>query len=193
MNRTLILVGVLASTAFVALAPCAVANTAWYVDAVHGSDGNNCKSAPTACKTIGHAISLASSGDSVFVAGAPNNEHLSVGIAVNVIATGAAATTIDANAAGRADAIPSAGTADSQPLPVDLLQEPLAMGFGSQASANACFPLGHSCTRGLTGQCCTGSMCGYRNTCCDRPLRNEICASNAECCSSNFCYNHRCM
>src|SRR3974390_777903 len=105
MNRTLILVGVLASTGFVALTPCAVAHTAWYVDAVHGSDGNNCKSAPTACKTIGHAISLASSGDSVFVAGAPNNEHLSVGIGVNVVGTGAATATIDGNAAGRADAI----------------------------------------------------------------------------------------
>jgi len=105
MNRTLILIGVLASTAFVALAPCAVANTAWYVDGVHGSDGNNCTSAATACKTIGHAISLTSPGDSIFVAEAIYKERLSIGISLNVIGSGARTTIIDGNAAGTVIAV----------------------------------------------------------------------------------------
>lgn len=127
MNRTLILVGVLASTVFVALAPCAAASKLGNVDAVHDNDGKS-----------------------------------------------------------------QTGAADPQPVPFDFLKKPLAIGFGSQASANACLPLGHSCNR-QNNQCCPGSMCGYRNTCCDRPLRGEICASNAECCGSNFCYHNRCQ
>ena len=44
--------------------PMAWAGT-WYVNGVGGGDGNSCMSSETACKTIGHAISLASSGDSI--------------------------------------------------------------------------------------------------------------------------------
>jgi len=40
----------------------------WFVDGIHGSDTNSCKSPQQACKTIGQAISLASSGDSVVIA-----------------------------------------------------------------------------------------------------------------------------
>ena len=49
-----------------ALAPAAVATT-WYVNGVTGSNSNNCMSPTAACKTIGHAISLAASGDSIMV------------------------------------------------------------------------------------------------------------------------------
>jgi hypothetical protein len=110
MNRALILVGLLSSTVFVALAPCAVANTAWYVNGVHGSDGNNCKSPSTACKTIGHAISLASSGDSVLVAAATYRERLSIGISLTIDGSGASTTIINGNAAGTAVVISSAAT-----------------------------------------------------------------------------------
>src|SRR6516225_1460098 len=54
--------------ALLAVTSAAFAATTWYVDGVNGSDSNNCKSPTTACKTIGHAISLASSGDSISVA-----------------------------------------------------------------------------------------------------------------------------
>src|ERR1700686_1044632 len=53
---------------FVALAPRALASTTWYVNGVNGSDTYNCLSSESGCKTIGHAISLASSGDSIKVA-----------------------------------------------------------------------------------------------------------------------------
>ena len=36
---------------FLTLAPTALASTTWYVDEVHGSNGNNCKSRASACKT----------------------------------------------------------------------------------------------------------------------------------------------
>lgn len=55
---------------FLAAAPAAMAGTTWYVNGVSGSDGNDCKSATSACKTIGHAISLTDSGDSIKVAAA---------------------------------------------------------------------------------------------------------------------------
>lgn len=60
---------------FSALAPVAFASTTWYVNGVSGSDSNPCKSLTTACKTIGHAISLAASGDSIMVAGATYTEN----------------------------------------------------------------------------------------------------------------------
>jgi hypothetical protein len=49
------------SALLLALAPAALASNTWYVNGVTGSDSNNCMSPTTACKTIGHAISLASS------------------------------------------------------------------------------------------------------------------------------------
>jgi hypothetical protein len=65
--RTLILTGLLLPGLLVALPPCALASATWYVDGLN-NDANNCLTAQTACKTIGHAISLASSGDSIIVA-----------------------------------------------------------------------------------------------------------------------------
>jgi hypothetical protein len=80
---------------FLALAPTALASTKWYVDGVHGSDSNNCKSPRTACKTIGHAISLASSGDSIMVAAANYTESLTIGFSLKVVGSGANTTIID--------------------------------------------------------------------------------------------------
>src|SRR5580700_129928 len=87
LNRTVVpILGVL-----MMLSP-ALAST-WYVNGVSGDDGNNCKTKNTACATIGHAISLAASGDTIQIAAATYQENL--GIPFNLRLNGAkAATTI---------------------------------------------------------------------------------------------------
>jgi hypothetical protein len=77
------------------LAPTAAASTTWYVNGVSGSNSNTCTSPTTACKTIKHAISLASSGDSIMVAAATYNENLTIGLSLKVIGFGASAPIID--------------------------------------------------------------------------------------------------
>jgi len=72
-NNTRLMIAVLS---FV-LTPAALAGT-WYVNGVSGSDSNNCLASTAACKTVGHAISLASSGDSIRVAAATYAEHLTL-------------------------------------------------------------------------------------------------------------------
>jgi predicted outer membrane repeat protein len=70
-----------------------VLGSTWYVNGVSGDDGNNCKTAANACGTIGHAISLAASGDTIQIAATTYQENLS--IPVNLTLNGAkAATTI---------------------------------------------------------------------------------------------------
>jgi hypothetical protein len=66
-----------------------------YVDGVNGSDMNNCLSSESACKTIGHAVSLASSGDSIMVAAATYSENLTIGTSLTLIGSSAATTIID--------------------------------------------------------------------------------------------------
>ena len=85
---------------FSPLAPAALASTTWYVNGVSGNDSNNCKSPLTACQTIGHAISLASSGDTIRVASAIYSEHLTIGISLNVLGAGASTTIIDGGSSG---------------------------------------------------------------------------------------------
>jgi hypothetical protein len=94
LGFTSLLLGVL----FLALAPTALASSTWYVDGVNGSDSNDCKSPQTACKTIGHAISLASSGDSIMVAAETYTENLTIGISLKVIGSGPTTTIIDGGA-----------------------------------------------------------------------------------------------
>ena len=86
---------------FSALAPPAFASTTWYVNGVSGSDGNSCKSPTTACKTIGHAIALAHSGDTVMVAAATYFEHLTIGISLNVLGAATGTTILDGGGNGR--------------------------------------------------------------------------------------------
>lgn len=69
----------------VALPPVALASTTWYVNGANGNDSNNCQTAETACKTIGHAISLASSGDSILIAAGLYQEHLTIAVNLNLI------------------------------------------------------------------------------------------------------------
>ncbi len=80
---------------FLAVAPTAVASTTRYVNGVTGSDSNNCLSPTTACKTIGHAISLSVSGDSISVAAATYKENLGIDFNLNILGSGAATTIID--------------------------------------------------------------------------------------------------
>jgi hypothetical protein len=77
-----------------AAVPAALAST-WYVNGVSGSDSNNCTLPTTPCKTIGRAILLAASGDTVMVAAATYTENLTINITVKVIGSGASTTIID--------------------------------------------------------------------------------------------------
>src|SRR6266581_3049732 len=79
--------------------PAALAST-WYVNGVSGSNSNNCTSPTTPCKTIGRAISLAASGDTVTVAAATYTENLTINIIVKVIGSGANTTIIDGGGVG---------------------------------------------------------------------------------------------
>ena len=87
--NSLLLAGILT------LAPTALAVTTWYVNGANGSDSNNCMSPLTACRTIGHAISLAHSGDSIMVAAATYYEHLTIGLNLTIFGSSAQTTIID--------------------------------------------------------------------------------------------------
>jgi hypothetical protein len=100
MRHRLAFTNLLLAALFLALAPTAMASTTWYVDGVHGNDNNNCKSPQTACKTIGHAISLASSGDSIMVAGATYTENLTIKFRLRIVGSGAKRTIIDGGGNG---------------------------------------------------------------------------------------------
>src|SRR5215471_1078977 len=80
---------------FFALTSTALASTTWYVDGVSGSDGDNCTSATTACKTIGHSMSLAASGDTIKVAAATYTENLTIGINLKILGSGAKTTFVN--------------------------------------------------------------------------------------------------
>ena len=98
-NRTVFMSFVLLAL-FLALAPAASARNTWYVDGVNGSDTNDCKSSVTACKTIGHAISLCSSGDTIMVAPATYTENLIINFSLKIIGSGAATTIVDGGGIG---------------------------------------------------------------------------------------------
>jgi hypothetical protein len=83
----------------------AAMSTTWYVDGVSGKNTNNCKSHLTACKTIGHAISLASSDDSILVASATYFENLTIGLSLKIIGASASTTIIDGRGVGRVIAV----------------------------------------------------------------------------------------
>jgi len=91
--------GLLQMVLLLVLAPLASATT-WYVNGVSGNDNNNCLSATTACKTIGHAISLAASGDSIIVAAATYTENLTIGVSLKILGSGATTTIIDGGGVG---------------------------------------------------------------------------------------------
>jgi hypothetical protein len=84
---------------FMVLSPTALASTTWYVDGAQGNNNNDCKSSQTACKTIGHAISLSASGDSIMVAAATYKEHITIGISLTITGAGTSTTSWMADAA----------------------------------------------------------------------------------------------
>src|ERR1700730_6442393 len=84
---------------FLVLGPAALASSTWYVNQVNGSDKNNCKSPQHACKTIGHAISLASSGDSIMIAAATYRENLTLNFSLELIGAGARTTIVNGRGA----------------------------------------------------------------------------------------------
>jgi hypothetical protein len=83
-----------------ALVPTSVASDTWYVNGVNGNDSNPCKSSASACKTIGHAISLASSGDSIMVGAATYGENLTIDFSLTIVGAGASTTIIDGGSNG---------------------------------------------------------------------------------------------
>jgi|SRR5581483_7956566 len=107
-KRTLLSVGVL--VLFLTSLPLVSASTKWYVDGVNGNDSNNCLSPTTACKTIGHAISLSSSGDSVSVAEATYTENLTISISLKLIGASPTTTIIDGGAVNTVVSVPNTNT-----------------------------------------------------------------------------------
>jgi hypothetical protein len=91
----------------IAMAQAATATNVWIVNGVNGSDSNNCRLPLTACQTIGHAISLASSGDFILVAPAIYTENLTINFSLTMIGAGATETIIDGGGVGRVIFIPS--------------------------------------------------------------------------------------
>jgi hypothetical protein len=102
------LITTLLQMALCTLGSNALTSTTWYVNGVSGSDSNDCKSSTPACKTIGHAISLASSGDTIGVGPATYIENLTIGFGLKVIGSGAATTIIDGGRVNRVVAISGA-------------------------------------------------------------------------------------
>jgi hypothetical protein len=88
----------------------ASASTTRYVNGVTGSDSNNCLSPTTACKTIGHAISLSLSGDSIRVSAATYKENLDIDFNLNILGSSAATTIIDGGGYNTVVTVPKSGT-----------------------------------------------------------------------------------
>jgi hypothetical protein len=95
MTYRLLLSGVLALAFLFLPGPLALAASTWYVNGVSGSDANTCTSATAACKTIGHAIALAASGDRITVAAATYPENLTISTSLSIAGAGAKTTIIN--------------------------------------------------------------------------------------------------
>jgi predicted outer membrane repeat protein len=100
LNTKLLLIAVC-----LAVAPAALASTTWYVNGVSGSDSNDCKSSLHACRTIGHAIGLAASGDSITIAAATYTENLFITSNLKLNGARATKTIIDGGGINRVIAI----------------------------------------------------------------------------------------
>jgi hypothetical protein len=92
------------------LGQTALSSSLWYVDGVNGSDNNDCESPQTACKTIGHAIALASSGDSIMVAAATYTGNLTINFSLTIIGASAVTTIIDGGGAGTVVTVDASAT-----------------------------------------------------------------------------------
>jgi len=147
----------LVAAVFMALGSTALASTTWYVNGVSGSDGNDCKSPTTACKTIGHAISLAASGDSIMVGAATYPENLSIGISLTIMGSGAGITIVDGGGVNRVLAISSSAQ-------VSLSRLTVRHGYarsGGGISNNGVLTINHSVISANTASsgACNSSLC----------------------------------
>ena len=142
-----------------ALTSTALASTTWYANGVTGSDGNNCTAPTTACKTIGHAISIASSGDSIKVAAATYNENLTVGISLTVIGSGAPTTIVDGGGVGTVITISSGVQVTLSSLTI---RNGHALNEGGGISNQGVLTINKSTISGnsATSQSCTAFVCG---------------------------------
>ena len=109
MKHRLVFHSLMPLAVFLVLTSTALASSTWYVNGVSGSNNNNCKSPQTACKTIGHAISLAHSGDSIMVAAATYKENLTIRISLRIVGSPARTTIIDGGGVNRVVRIPNSG------------------------------------------------------------------------------------
>ena len=89
LNRT----GASALAVLMMLSSPALAST-WYVSGT-GDDGNSCMTKAAACATIGHAISLAASGDTIQIAPSTYQENLTISKNLTLNGGGAATTVVD--------------------------------------------------------------------------------------------------
>jgi len=90
LNRTIVpILG-----ALMMLSSPALAST-WYVNGVTGDDSNDCRTSDTACATIGHAISLAASADTIQIAAATYQENLSIPFNLTLNGANKATTIVD--------------------------------------------------------------------------------------------------
>jgi hypothetical protein len=108
MKHKLTSSSLLVAALLLTLSQSAAAISLWYVDEVHGSDQNNCRTPVTACKTIGHAISLAGSGDAILVAAATYQENLNIGFSLTVLGSGVGTPIIDGGGVNRVVTVSSA-------------------------------------------------------------------------------------
>jgi len=140
-----LLTNVLLVASFLTLGPIALASTIWYVNGVNGSDNHNCKSPTSACKTIKHAISLASSGDTIMVAPATYKENLTIGISLKILGASTRTTIIDGGGVTTVVTIPTTNPN------VTLSNLTIRNGFGAGISNNGTLLVSSSTINGNTG------------------------------------------
>ena len=113
---------------FLALVPIAMASSTWYVNGRMGNDANACTSSKLPCRTIGHAIGLAASGDSISIAAATYTENLFINVNLKLTGANAATTIIDGGASARVISIEN--TAISLTLSKLTIRNGIAAGGG---------------------------------------------------------------
>ena len=130
------------------------ATTTWYVNGVSGSDSNDCTSPTTACKTIGHSISLAASGDTIKVAAATYTENLNIGISLRILGAGAKTTIIDGG---------------GSPFSVVYISSPAPVAISNVTITDGGLGIDNSGTLTVTGSTISGNIlrhfCGRNRPC----------------------------
>jgi hypothetical protein len=126
MKHTILTVMLLTALCLVSSLACA--GTTWYANGVSGSDSHNCLSSATACKTIGHAVSLSLSGDTIIVAAATYKENLKISKSLNILGSSASTTIVDGGRVG------TVVTISSTNAHVSLSRMTIRNGFGSSGN-----------------------------------------------------------